>query len=272
VLLNGREVFPASEILSDSDFFLEAHREVFRAMLALSAEGSPIDLITVREELRRRNKEEAAGGIAYLASLTDGLPRGTNLAHYARTVREKATARQLIGLSQEVMTRCYQGEERPAAVLERAESEIFRIAARELTAGFQSAKELAPQAYKEIEEASKHEGPVTGLDTGFADLDRMTGGFHRQNLVVVAARPGPGKTSFCLNVPAHAALRRGKRVGIFSLEMSKPEIMKRMISAIAEVDSHRIQSGCLHREGWSRVPRQRPSSLRLRSTSTTRRT
>jgi replicative DNA helicase len=255
VILEHKSIFAATEVLTVEDFYLEGHREIFRAMLGLAEEETSIDLVTLREELRRRNKEEADGGAAYLASLTDGLPRGINLAHYARTVRAKATARQLIQLSQETMTRCYQGEERPAAVLERAESEIFRIAAREVRGGFQSAKELAPQAYREIEEASKHEGPVTGLDTGFADLNRMTGGLHRQNLVVVAARPGLGKTSFCLNIAAHAALRRGKRVGIFSLEMSKAEIMKRMISAAAEVDSHRIQSGYLNREDWARVSR-----------------
>ena len=151
------------------------------------------------------------------------------------------------------MSRCYAGEERPTELLERAESQIFRIASREIRGGFQPTRELAPEAYKEIEEASKNRGPVSGIDTGFADLNRMTGGLHRQNLIVVAARPGLGKTSFCLNIACHAALRTGKRVGIFSLEMSKPEITKRMISLPAEVDAHRIQSGYLSRDDWGRI-------------------
>jgi replicative DNA helicase len=260
VLLDDRAIFPAAEVLTADDFYLESHREIFRAMLALAEEGTSIDLFTVREELRRRNKEEEAGGPAYLASLTDGLPRGLNVGHYARTVREKATSRQLIQLSNEVMSRCYEGEERPAEILEKAESRIFRIASREISGGFQPARELATAAYGEIEEAARHKAPVAGIDTGFADLNRMTGGFHNQNLVVVAARPGLGKTSLCLNIACHAAIRNGKRVGIFSLEMSKPEIMKRMISSVAEVEANRIQSGYLSREDWAKIG-QATSSL-----------
>jgi len=253
IILDDKAIFPATEILTAEDFYLEAHREIFRAMLALAEEETSIDIFTLREELRRRNKEESAGGPAYLAALTDGLPRALNLDHYARTVREKATSRQLIQLSNEVMSRCFEGEERPAEILERAESQIFKIACREIKGGFQPASELAGPAYKEIEEASKHNGPVAGIDTGFADLNRMTGGFHNHNLIVVAARPGLGKTSFCLNIACHAALKYGRHIGIFSLEMSKPEIMKRMISSESEVDAHRIQSGYLSREDWTRT-------------------
>jgi len=253
ILLDEKAIFPATEVLTDADFYLEAHREIFRAMLGLAEEEISIDLITLREELRRRNKEESAGGAAYLAALTEGLPRGMNIGHYAKTVREKATARQLIQLSNEVMARCYQGEERPAEILEKAESRIFQIAAREIKGGFQPARELADEAYKEIEEAARHKKPVVGIDTGFMELNRMTGGFHNQNLVVVAARPGIGKTSFCLNIACHAAIRTGKHVGVFSLEMSKPEIMKRMISSEAEVEAHRIQSGYLNRDDWMMI-------------------
>lgn len=168
-------------------------------------------------------------------------------------MREKAASRQLIRLAGEVTARCYHGDDRPADILERLESQVFKIAARDLRGGFQPARELAAAAYGEIEESSKHKGTVPGLDTGFAGLNRMTGGLHRQNLVVVAARPGLGKTSFCLNVACHAAINGGRRVGIFSLEMSKPEIIKRMISSLAEVDANRIQSGYLTRDDWARV-------------------
>ncbi len=253
IILDHKAIFPATEVLTAEDFYLESHPEIFRAMLALAEEKTSIDLFTVLEELRRRDKEEASGAPGYLAALTDGLPRAINLEHYARTVREKATSRQLIQLSNEVMSRCFEGEERPAEILESAESEIFRIASREIQRGFQPASDLAGPALREIEEASRHNGPVAGLDTGFADLNRMTGGLHRQNLVVVAARPGLGKTSFCLNIACHSAQKCGKHVGIFSLEMSKPEIMKRMISSESEVDAHGIQSGYLSREDWRKI-------------------
>jgi replicative DNA helicase len=260
VLLDDRAIFPAAEVLTVEDFYLESHREIFRAMLALAEEGTSIDLFTVREELRRRNKEEAAGGPAYLASLTDGLPRGLNVGHCARTVREKAISRQLIQLSNEVMCRCFEGEQRPSEILEKAESRIFRIASREISGGFQPTSELAGAAYRGIEKAARHKAPVAGIDTGFADLNRMTGGFHNQSLVVAAARPGLGKTSLCLNIACHAALENGRHVGIFSLEMSKPEIMKRMISSVAEVEANRIQSGYLSREDWAKIG-QATSSL-----------
>jgi replicative DNA helicase len=253
IILDHKAIFPATEVLTVEDFYLEGHREIFRAMLALAEEETSIDLFTLREELRRRGKEEAAGGPAYVASLTDGLPSGLNVRHYAKTVREKATARQLIQLSNELMCRCYAGEERPAAILEKTESRIFQIASREIRGGFQPARELADAACKEIEEAAKHKEPVAGIDTGFTELNRMTGGFHNQNLVVVAARPGLGKTSFCLNIACRAAVKDGKQVGIFSLEMSKPEIMKRMILSESEVEAHRIQSGYLNREDWMKI-------------------
>ncbi len=165
ILLDEKAIFAAAEILTPDDFYLEAHREIFRAMLALAEEKISIDYFTLREELRRRDKEESAGGIAYIAGLTDGLPRAINTAHYAREVREKATSRQLIQLSHELMTRCYEGEERPAAILEQAESQIFRIANREIRGGFEPASELVHAAYKEIEEIGRKRELVSGMDT-----------------------------------------------------------------------------------------------------------
>jgi replicative DNA helicase len=253
ILLDEKAIFAAAEILTSEDFYLEAPRQIFRAMLALAQEEISIDYFTLGEELRRRDKEEPAGGIAYLASLTDGLPRCTNTAHSARTVREKSTARQLIQLSQELMVRCYEGDECPATILERAESQIFRIASREIRGGFEPTSELAHAAYKEIEETGRNRASISGIDTGFADLNRMTGGFHNQNLVIVAARPGLGKTSLCLNIACHAAINGRRSVGILSLEMSKPEIMKRMISSLSGVDANRIQSGYLNRDDWMNV-------------------
>ena len=163
ILLDEKAIFAAAEILTAADFYLEAHREIFRAMLAMAEEENSIDHFTLREELRRRNKEDAAGGPAYVASLTDGLPRAINVGHYAKTVREKATSRQLIQLSNETICRCYEGEERPAEILGRVESQIFKIAAREIRGGFEPTRELAHSAYREIEESARNRGPVSGL-------------------------------------------------------------------------------------------------------------
>jgi len=146
ILLDEKAIFAASETLLAEDFHLESHREIFRAMLALVEEESSIDFFTLREELRRQSKEEIAGGAAYLTSLTDGLPRALNVGHYAKTIREKSMTRQLIRLSNETTTRCYQGEERPGEILENVESQIFKIAARDLKGGFQPAMELAREA------------------------------------------------------------------------------------------------------------------------------
>jgi replicative DNA helicase len=141
----------------------------------------------------------------------------------------------LIRLSNELMSRCYEGSERPSEILESAESQIFSIASREIQGGFEAASSLAPAAYSEIEETSRNRGPVSGINTGFTDLNRMTGGFHKHNLVVVAARPGLGKTSFCLNIACHAAIRAGKSVGILRLEISKPETVFMLRVALAAV-------------------------------------
>jgi replicative DNA helicase len=191
IILDHKAIFPATEVLTVEDFYLEGHREIFRAMLGLAEQETSIDLITLREELRRRGREEAAGGPAYVASLTDGMPRGVNVVNYAKTVREKATARQLIQLSNETMHRCFEGGERPAAIPEETESRIFQIASREIRGGFQPARELADAAYREIEEAAKHKGPVSGIDTGFTELNRMTGNFQGDEVRL----PGPAGRS-----------------------------------------------------------------------------
>jgi replicative DNA helicase len=262
IILDDKAIFAAAGLVSYEDFYLERHREIFKAMIALSEEETSIDFFTLREEIGRCNKEEETGGAAYIASLTDGLPRALNVKHYAKTVREKSTFRQLIRLANEMMLRCYEGEARLAEILARAESQILKIAARDVKGGFQRAIELVNVAFKEIEETAGRKNLISGIDTGFTDLNRMTGGFHKQNLIVVAARPSLGKTSFCLNIACHAAIKMGKHVAIFSLEMSKSELMKRMISSEAEVDAYRIQTGYLSREDWTKIT-QAASSLSM---------
>jgi replicative DNA helicase len=255
VLLNEKAIFTASETLRPEDFYLESHRIIFKRALDLTQESHGLDQITILHELQRYDELEKCGGAAYVASLTDGMPRNLNIQHYVQIVREQATLRHLIQLSNETMQRAYQAEERPAQIIESMEAQIFKLASRERKDGFQPTSELASAVYKQIEEAANKKSIVTGLPTGFTDLDHMTGGMQPQDLMIVAARPGLGKTSLCLNVSAHVAIRLKKPIGIFSLEMSKHSLVKRMISSESRVDAHKIRAGFLNKEEWNRLTR-----------------
>jgi replicative DNA helicase len=255
ILLDDKALLSIFEILKAHDFYLEGHRKIFSKMLALSANARPIDLVTLKDELQRSDELESAGGAAYLASLTDGLPRAINIEHYAQIVQEKATLRKLIQISNEIMARSYQSEESVEDILEHVEKTIFDLANQQFRSGFSPIEPLVSTVFRQIEEVSNRKSHVTGLETGFAELDKMTAGLHPSDLVIVAARPGLGKTSLCLNIAQYVALKKHKTVGIFSLEMSKEQLVKRLLCAEAEIDSHRINTGFLSKEDWSRLSR-----------------
>ena len=255
ILLDDKAVLTVFETLRSQDFYLESHRRVFEKMLQLMNNSRPIDIVTLKEELQRANELESVGGAAYLASLTDGLPRAMNIEHYARIVKEKSTLRRLIQVSNETMARSYQDEESAEEVLQHIEKAIFDIAGQQFRTGFSPISPIVSDVFKQIEELSNRKAPVTGLETGFVDLDRMTAGLHPSDLVIVAARPGLGKTSLCLNIAAHAAIRVRKSVGIFSLEMSKEQLVKRLLCAESRIDAHRVNTGYLNKEDWTRLSR-----------------
>jgi replicative DNA helicase len=255
ILLDDRAVLTVFENLKPQDFYLESHRRIFEKMLRLMNSARPIDLITLKEELQRASELEAVGGAAYLASLTDGLPRAINIEFYAQIVREKSTLRRLIQISNEVMARSYQDEDPAQVILQHAEKAIFDIAGQQFHAGFSSITPIVSDVFKQIEELSNRKSPVTGLETGFVDLDRLTAGLHSSELIIVAARPGLGKTSLCLNIAEHVAIRKHKTVGIFSLEMSKEQLVKRLLCSEARIDAHRINTGFLNKEDWRRLSR-----------------
>jgi replicative DNA helicase len=255
ILLDDKAVLTVFETLKSQDFYLESHRRVFEKMLQLMNNSRPIDLVTLKEELQRANEIESVGGAAYLASLTDGLPRAMNIEHYARIVKEKSTLRRLIQVSNETMVRSYQDEESAEEVLQHIEKAIFDIAGQQFHIGFSPISPIVSDVFKQIEELSNRKSPVTGLETGFVDLDRMTAGLHPSDLLIVAARPGLGKTSLCLNIAGHVAIRLHKSVGIFSLEMSKEQLVKRLLCAESRIDAHRINTGYLNKEDWTRLSR-----------------
>jgi replicative DNA helicase len=255
ILLDDTAVLSVIDNLKPQDFYLESHRRIFEKMLDLANNSQPIDLVTLKEELQRANEVESVGGAAYLASLTDGLPRAMNIEYYAQIVRQKSTLRRLIQISNETMSRSYQDEEPAQEILQHIEKEVFDIANQQFRSGFTSIVPIVSDVFKEIEELSNRKAPVTGLETGFTDLDRILAGLHPSDLIIVAARPGLGKTSFCLNISEHVAIRQHKSVGIFSLEMSKEQLVKRLLCSEARIDAHRINTGFLSKEDWNKLSR-----------------
>ncbi len=255
ILLDDKAIFTVLETLKSQDFYLEGHRRIFEKMSLLTTRSRPIDLVTLKDELQRSDELESAGGAAYLASLTDGLPRAINIEHYAQIVREKATLRRLIQISNEIMTRSYQSEEPATEILEQIERAIFELAGQQFRTGFSPIDPLVSAVYKQIEEVSNRKTLVTGVETGFAELDKMTAGLHPADLIIIAARPGLGKTSLALNISQHVAIKKRQVVGIFSLEMSKEQLVKRLLCAEAEIDAHKVNTGFLNKEDWGRLGR-----------------
>ncbi len=269
ILLDDKALFTVIEKLRKEDFYLESHRRIFDKMYALAANARPVDLVTLKNELQRSDELESAGGPAYLASLTDGLPRAVNIEHYAQIVKEKATLRRLIQISNEIMTRSLQSQETSEEILEAVEKSVFDLSNQQFRSGFTAIDPLVSAVYKQIEEVANRKSLVTGLETGFTELDKMTAGLHPSDLIIIAARPGLGKTSLCLNIAQHAALKKGQTIGIFSLEMSKEQLVKRLLCAEAEIDAHKVNTGFLPRRtgAGSDTPPGRCRSPRSSSTT-----
>jgi replicative DNA helicase len=253
ILIDNGLFDQASEILVTEDFYLEGHRKIFSTMLGLSSDSRAIDSLTLREELQKRSQLEAAGGVAYIASLLDGVPRVSNVEHYARIVKEKSILRRLIHSSNEILIRSFSDEEDPLSLLEQAEKAIFQISQEKIDGGFANLQNLLTKTYQNIESLYQRKELITGLETGFVDLDRLTSGLQPADLIIVAARPGLGKTSFAINVAQHAAIRKGRVVGIFSLEMAAQQLVTRMLCAEARVDGHKVRTGYLNKEDWNRL-------------------
>jgi len=255
ILIQNEAFNTAAEVIDADDFFREAHRRIFDKMVALSERGLPIDFVTLREELTRSGDLEEAGGAAYLSALTDGVPRATNVEHYARIVKEKAVLRSLIRSAGRIMAEAYEAEEEAATVLDRAEQSIFAIAEDQIRKGFVSMRDLAHASFEAIEQAHERKQLITGVPTGFERIDEMTSGLQRGDLVIIAARPSMGKTSLALNIAQHVGTKAGMTVGFFSLEMSKEQLFLRMLSTEAGIDGHRLRTGYLRSDDWGNLSR-----------------
>jgi replicative DNA helicase len=253
ILINNHAFNQAAEVIDAGDFFRDAHRRIFEKMVALTDQNEPVDLVTLKDELTRSDELDEVGGPAYISALTDGVPRSANVEYYARIVKEKSTLRRLIQSATEVLSRAYDAEEDADDLLDEAERSIFQIAEHRLRSGFVPVSQLVDSGYQLIEQLQEHRGLVTGAPSGFVDLDEMTSGFQKSDLVIVAARPSMGKTSFVLNIALHCGIEAGKTVGMFSLEMSKEQLFMRMLTSEARVDAHRFRGGFLGEQDYARL-------------------
>ena len=245
ILLDNTALDRLVEVLQAEDFYREAHRKIFRGMHRLSERSEPVDLITLSEELRGRGELADLGGAAYLGELAERVPTAANILQYARIVRDKAILRGLITTATAIAARGYEPGQDVKDLVERAEQEIFSISDREVRPAFVRIDALLGDAFRKIDRLHDQRTPVTGVPTGFADLDKLTAGLQPSDLVVVGGRPSMGKTAFCLNIAEHAALRADSGVAVFSLEMSKEQLAMRMLCSEARVDLARVRTGHL---------------------------
>ncbi len=245
-----------SEILEEvkaEDFYNENHKEIFQAIWELYRDNSPVDMLTVCEELKRRKVLDMVGGRAYIATLTAEVPSTANAAEYAKIVAEKATLRQMIKTSEDITEKGYEAKMDAAEILDYAESGIFSIAQRRQKNDYAKIQDVLLENLRIIDEASKNKDKIVGIPTGFKELDEKTSGLQRSDLVIVAARPAMGKTAFALNIAQQSAVKAGSSVIIFSLEMGKEQLGQRLLAMQARVEMQKLKQGDLDRTDWDRI-------------------
>ncbi len=254
MLLDQDASLRAVELLAYTMFYKEGHRRLFRAMASLSEQRTVIDHVTLRDELVRRGDLDVAGGVEYIGELVEATATAANLEFHARIIRDKSILRRLIEASTSIITEAYEGKAHASELLDQAEGRIFTISQERRETGFIRIKEMLWPTMERIETLHKSGKAITGVPSGFGDLDELTSGFQPSELIIVAARPSMGKTAFCLNVAAHAAVE-GHGVAVFSLEMSKEALVQRMLTAEARVDSQRVRTGSLRDVDFTQLAR-----------------
>ncbi len=243
ILLDNHSYNEAAERLRAEDFSLDSHRRIYARMAELIDARHAVDIVTLSEELARRKEVEAVGGVAYLASLTEGLPRRPSIEEYVRIVKDKSLGRQLIGICSTAITRAADQSEEALAVLDAAESGLLEVSERGITRGFAGIPEIVRDSFGTIDNLYAQQKEVTGLATHYTQFDKMTSGLQASDLIIIAARPSMGKTAWAINIAENAAVRDGKVVAVFSLEMSKESLLRRMLASQALVSMQKIQTG-----------------------------
>ena len=253
ILLDKDAIITVSETIRPSDFYKEAHKIIYECMLKLSNKNEPIDLITLTEELKKQGHLDDVGGISYITSLSTIVPTTSNVKYYADIVKEKSVLRQLIKASNDIINLGYENSVKVEEVLERAEKRIFDISQEKASDDFKSINEVLVDAYDMIEKLYTNKSDVTGITTGFKDLNKKINGLQRTDLILIAARPAMGKTAFSLNLVQNAALKGDASVAVFSLEMSKDQLVQRMLAAQSHVELKKIKTGTLDENDWPRI-------------------
>ena len=253
ILIENTALNRVVEILTHEDFYRDAHQRIFQALVDLSEKNEPADLITLTNRLKNKNLLDDVGGSSYLAALIDMVPTAANIEHYARIVKEKATLRRLIDVATQIITQSYADSGDLDAFLDEAEQAIFKISEHKVKPSYYPMKDMIKESFKTIEQLFERKELITGVPSGFKDLDRMTAGFQNSDLIIVAGRPSMGKTALCLDVARYAAMENSIPVMVFSLEMSKEQLALRMLCSEAMVESQRLRTGFLRESDWPKL-------------------
>jgi len=253
VLLDGESLVTAMERLTGDDFYRTGHRYIFDAMISLADGDEPVDLVTLTAKLQGRGQLDEVGGVTYLSELANAVPTAANIDYYAQIVEEKSMLRRLIRAATQIVTNGYASEDDVGGLLSEAEARILEISNRRGGNGFISIRDVLMEVFEKVEFLSQNKGGTTGIASGFRDLDKMTSGFQRSDLIIVAARPSVGKTAFALNIAQNVGVREKETVAIFSLEMGASQLVQRMICAEANVDATRLRTGFLEPDDWEKM-------------------
>ncbi|WP_027086783.1 replicative DNA helicase [Cohnella panacarvi] len=253
ILLEAEALITSMERLRAEDFYSVSHQRIYEAMVALGEDGEPIDLVTLTARLQDLGQLDEVGGVSYLAKLAGAVPTAANVEYYAQIVEEKSMLRRLIRTATQIVSSGYASEDDVGLLLSDAERRIMELSHNRSSSGFISIRDVLMDVFERVEFLYNHRGGVTGIPSGFVDLDKMTSGFQRNDLIILAARPSVGKTAFALNVAQNVAVRASETVAIFSLEMSAAQLVQRMICAESNVDATRMRTGDLKGDDWEKL-------------------
>ena len=253
MIMDREAIVVASEIITGEDFYSRQYGILFETMVELNDGGSPVDLVTLQNRLREKDVPPEISSLEFVRELLAAVPTSANIKYYANIVAEKATLRRLIRLNEEIANTCYAGKESLEAILEDTEKRVFQLVQRRDAGEFVPIRQIVMNALDRVETAAKNKGSVTGIPTGFVDLDYRTAGMQPSDLILIAARPSMGKTAFVLNIADYVAFKKNKCVAIFSLEMSKEQLVNRMFSLESGVDAQKLRTGQLNDQEWERL-------------------
>ncbi|WP_091772975.1 replicative DNA helicase [Piscibacillus halophilus] len=253
IFLQPNAIVSASEILEPDDFYRVNHQRIFEVMIRLTDKGEPIDLVTVTNELREMDVLEEVGGVTYLTDLAESVPTAANLEYYAKIVEEKSVLRRIISTATGIVTKSYEEKDELSEIIDYAEKSILDVSQQKASGKFRNIKDVLINVYDNIEQLHHQSEEVTGVPTGFKDLDHITSGFQKNDLIIIAARPSVGKTAFALNIAQNVAIHAQENCAIFSLEMGAEQLVMRMLCAEGNIDAQRLRTGSLQEEDWGKL-------------------